>query len=135
MTSKTDTLNRGRQKVITYGQVMEDLNYIAKTSGEDTAYFDVKLKDPSGKKVCGFVFNGIATGLKLSQLLSKLHIKYSHYYPEPTPLKGELYIDSEYSQMAKNLFSAWSSWIIVEKRITGNKEIDAKWMCDITKMR
>lgn len=128
MTSKTDTLNRGRQKVITYGQVMEDLNYISKTSYDDTAHFDPKLKDTNNKTVGGFVFNGIATGMKLSQLLGKLGIRFIHYYPDPTPNHGELHIHPEYSQMARDLFSGWTSNMVIKRQMTGNKNLDDQWI-------
>ncbi len=127
MHNNTESLNKGIQKVITYGQVMNDLNYIAKTSGDDVAYFDIKLKDVNNKTVCGFVFKGLVTGLKLSQLMDKLNIKYSHYYPVPTPTQGELHIDPQDAQRAKDLFANWTSWITIERRLTGNKEIDSKW--------
>lgn len=127
MVNKAQEFNKAEHQLITYGQVMEDLNYIAKTAGDDTAHFDIKLKDVNGKSVCGFVFNGIATGLKLSQLLGKLGIRCTHHYPEQTPYKGEIHIHPEYASMAKELFANWTSWVVVEKRITGNMEIDAKW--------
>ncbi|MBE6461889.1 MAG: hypothetical protein E7006_03555 [Alphaproteobacteria bacterium] len=135
MTNNTDSFSAAERKVVTYGAVMADLNYIAKTSGDDTAYFDNKLKGLDGKTVCGFVVNGIATKLKLSQLLSKLGFRFTSVHTEPSPNKAELQIHPEYAERARDLFSNWSSWIIIEQRLTGNKELDAKWSQVVAKSR
>ena len=127
MTTKVQEFNKGERQVITYAQVIEELNYIAQKSGDDTAQFDTKLKDINGKTVCGFIFNGVATRMLLGHLLSKLGIVYTQHYPEPTPYKGEIHIHPEYTMLAKDLFTGWATWIMIEKRITGNRELDAKW--------
>lgn len=135
MTSKAEALNRGTQQVITYGQVMEDLNYISKTSYDDRAHFDPKLKDSNNQTVGGFVFDGVSTGMKLSQLLSKLGIRFTHYYPDATPNHGELHIHPEYSKMARDLFSGWQSNMVTERQLTGNKNLDDQWLRVVATVR
>ncbi len=125
--AKKDSFNAASKYVITYGDVMRDLNYISQTSGDDAAHFATDLTNIYGKRTSGFVFNGIATRLKLSQLLDKLGILYVSHFPTPDPTRGEIHIDIEFAQMASNLFANWQSCVIIEQHITGNKKTDDKW--------
>lgn len=125
--TKKDALNKAQDKVVTYGQVMSCLNNIAKNSGNSEAYFSTDLISPEKKKVTGFKFSSAQQEADLSNLLKSLKISFIHYYPTINNQVGELHIMPEHAEVAKKLFNNWSSWVIVERNITGNKELDAKW--------
>ncbi|MDO4423258.1 MAG: hypothetical protein Q4C08_00480 [Pseudomonadota bacterium] len=124
-----------RHRVITYGGVMEILNAIAKNSGADGASYNQNLKDFDGRSVSGFEFTTHDQATQLGKLLSDLGIKYSHAYDSIKSQAGRLEIAPADRARADELFKNWSSWVIIEPRITGNAELDAKWHRVVSKSR
>ncbi|MBQ7056119.1 MAG: hypothetical protein IJN91_04280 [Alphaproteobacteria bacterium] len=125
--NKKETFNRGTKQVITYGQVISQLNNIAKQSGNDDAYFSSNLISPENKKVAGFKFSSIQQRASLCELLELLGMRFYTHYKNLDPHVGELHIAPEHTEMAKKLFDNWCSWVIIEPKITGNKELDSQW--------
>ncbi len=122
-----DTFNKAEKQVITYGQVISRLNNIAKQSGGDEAYFSSDLISPENKKVAGFKFSSVQQRAALCALLESLGIGFYTHYKNLDPQVGELHIAPEHTEMAKKLFDNWCSWVIIEPKITGNKELDSQW--------
>lgn len=135
MDDKKQNFKRAQQRVITYGAVMNTLNTIAKRSGTDTASYNHNLKDFEGRSVSGFEFSSNELAAQLAKLLDDLGIKYSHAYDGIKSQAGRLEIAAADRTRADELFKNWSSWIIVEPRITGNAELDAKWQRVVSKSR
>ena len=125
--NEKETFNRAAKQVVTYGQVMSHLNNIAKQSGGDEAYFSSDLTSPENKKVAGFKFSSVQQHASLCALLELLGMRFYTYYKNLNSQVGELHIAPEHTATAKKLFDNWCSWIIIEQRITGNKELDSKW--------
>lgn len=132
---KKQKFAQAQHRVITYGGVMEILNSIAKNSGTNSASYNHNLKDFDGRPVSGFEFTTHDQAAQLGKLLSDLGIKYSHAYDSIKSQAGRLEIVSADRARADELFKNWSSWVIVEPRITGNAELDAKWYRVVSKSR
>lgn len=124
---KTNIFSKAAAKVMTYGKVMQELNKIAHMSGSDYAGFSKNLKDVKGNKTLGFEFDTAQQEMQLSDLLDSLGIKFVHYKADIKSQKGQLHIAPEFHKLAGELFETWNSCVIIESRITGNAEIDAKW--------
>lgn len=135
MADKKEKFNQGKSRIITYGDVMSRLNEISKNAGTDTAHYNHNMKDFDGKPVSGFEFSTHELGVKLGRLLSDLGIKYINAYDSIKSQAGRLEIADADRARADELFDMWMSWVIVEPRITGNAELDAKWRRDVSKTR
>ncbi len=126
---------QARQRVITYGGVMARLNDIARNAGTDTASYSHNLTDFDGRSVSGFEFSTNDLAVRLGKLLSDLGIKYTNAHNDIQSQAGRLEIAPVDRKRADELFKNWSSWVIVEPRITGNAELDAKWQRVVSKSR
>lgn len=133
--NKKQQLEQAGQRVITYGSVIKKLNEIAKGAGADVASYSQNLKNATGESVSGFEFSTHELADKLGHLLSELGIKYINAYDSIKSQAGRLEIASADRAHADELFKNWSSWVIVEPRITGNAELDAKWQRVVSKSR
>ena len=127
MMDTKDTFNKAEKQVMRYSQVMSRLNNIAKQSGGDEAYFSSNLISPENKKVAGFKFSSIQQRASLCELLELLGMRFYTHYKNLNSEVGELHIAPEHTEMAKKLFDNWCSWVIIEPKITGNKELDSQW--------
>lgn len=132
---KKQQFEQAGQRVITYGGVIKKLNDIAKSAGTDVASYSQSLKNAAGENVSGFEFSTHELAEKLGLLLSELGIKYVNAYDSIKSQAGRLEIASADRAHADELFKNWSSWVIVEPRITGNAELDAKWQRVVSKSR
>ena len=132
---KKQQFEQAGQRVITYGGVIKKLNDIAKSAGTDVASYSQSLKNAAGENVSGFEFSTHELAEKLGLLLSELGIKYVNAYDSIKSQAGRLEIASADRAHADELFKNWSSWVIVEPRITGNAELDAKWQLVVSKSR
>ena len=121
-----DTFNKAEKQVMTYGQVISRLNDIAKRSGGAEAYFSLNLIDVENKKVAGFKYSSVQQGNDLRALMESLGIRFYTLFTLD-PQVGELHIAPEHTEMAKKLFNNWGSWVTIERKITGNKELDSRW--------
>ena len=135
MADKKENFNKAASRVITYGDVMSRLNEISKNAGADVANYNRKLKNAAGDSVSAFEFSTHELGAKLGRLLSDLGIKYTTAYDSIKSTAGRLEIADADRVRADELFDMWMSWVIVEPRITGNAELDAKWRRVISKTR
>ncbi|MBQ2017363.1 MAG: hypothetical protein II208_02445 [Alphaproteobacteria bacterium] len=135
MVNMKEKFNQAASRVITYGGVMSRLNDIANSAGSDTAHYNQNLKDFDGKSVSGFEFSTPELGAKLGRLLSDLGIKYSNAYDDIKSGAGRLEIADADRAHADKIFKNWTSWVIVEQRITGNAELDAQWNRVVSKSR
>lgn len=126
MDRKKDFQNAAK-KVLTYGQVMIRLNDIAKQSGNSEAYFTTELADIDTGTQTGFKFSSAAQAQSLSQLLNDLGIAFICHHSGLDVNVGELYISPAHVATAQKIFNNWSSWIIVEPRVTGNQTQNTKW--------
>ncbi|MBR2482397.1 MAG: hypothetical protein IKB49_00720 [Alphaproteobacteria bacterium] len=135
MTEKKAAFTKATSKVVTYGELMREMNKIAQASGTDYAGFAIDLKSVDGKKVCGFEFATAQQEMALSAILDKLGIEHSHVHKDIKSQKGELHIAARHAKHATDLFYAWSSLITIEQRITGNAELDAQWQRIVSKAR
>ncbi len=133
--NKKQQYEQAGQRVITYGGVIKKLNDIAKSAGTDVASYSQSLKNATGETVSGFEFSTHKLAEKLGLLLSELGIKYVNAYDSIKSQAGRLEIASADRAHADELFKNWSSWVIVEPRITGNAELDAKWQRVVSKSR
>lgn len=133
--NKKQQLEQAGQRVITYGSVIKKLNEIAKGAGADVASYSQNLKNATGESVSGFEFSTHELADKLGHLLSELGIKYINAYDSIKSQAGRLEIASADRAHADELFKNWSSWVIIEPRITGNAELDAKWQRVVSKSR
>ena len=124
---KKAEFSKAAAKVMTYGNVMQELNKISQMSGVDYAGFSKNLKDVQGNTTLGFEFDTAQQEMQLSELLDSLGIKFVHYKADIKSQKGQLHIAPEFHKLAGELFETWNSFVIIEPRITGNAEIDAKW--------
>ena len=124
---KKAEFSKAAAKVMTYGKVMQELNKISQMSGVDYAGFSKNLKDVQGNTTLGFEFDTAQQEMQLSELLDSLGIKFVHYKADIKSQKGQLHIAPEFHKLAGELFETWNSFVIIEPRITGNAEIDAKW--------
>ena len=127
--------NQGAGRLITYGGVISRLNKISNSAGTDTAHYNNHMKNFDGKSVSGFEFSTPELGAKLGRLLSDLGIKYSNAYDDIKSGAGRLEIAAADRAHADEIFKNWTSWVIVEQRITGNAELDAKWHRVVSKSR
>lgn len=132
---KKQQFEQAGQRVITYGGVIKKLNDIAKGAGTDVASYSQSLKNATGETVSGFEFSTHKLAEKLGCLLSELGIKYVNAYDSIKSQAGRLEIAPTDRAHADELFKNWSSWVIVEPRITGNAELDAKWQRVVSKSR
>ena len=123
---KKEALNKAATKVITYGQVISRLNSIAKQSGNAEAYFSSDLISPIHGKTVGFKFASAQQGAELGTLLESLGMRFVRHHATLNEQVGELHIAPEHAANAKKLFDNWCSWVTIEPRITGNKELDSK---------
>ena len=124
---KKAEFSKAAAKVMTYGKVMQELNKISQMSGVDYAGCSKNLKDVQGNTTLGFEFDTAQQEMQLSELLDSLGIKFVHYKADIKSQKGQLHIAPEFHKLAGELFETWNSFVIIEPRITGNAEIDAKW--------
>ncbi|MBR2342133.1 MAG: hypothetical protein IKA73_01570 [Alphaproteobacteria bacterium] len=135
MTEKKAAFTKATAKVMTYGQMIKELNNIAQISGADYAGFAIDLKGADGEKVAGFIFTTTQQEIMLSRLLDVLGIEHVHVRNDINSQKGELQIRPAFTKHATDLFYAWSSLITIEQRITGNAELDAQWQRIVSKAR
>ncbi len=135
MTDKKEKFNQAASRVITYGDVISRLNDISRNAGTDTAHYNHNMKDFDGKPVSGFEFSTHELATRLGRLLSDLGIKYSNAYDGIKSTAGRLEIADSDRVRADELFKNWTSWVIIEQRITGNAELDAKWRRVVSKSR
>ena len=135
MTDKKQSFAKAEKVVITYGDMIQRLNNIAKNSGTDTAHYNNHMKDFDGNPISAFEFSCPELSIKLERLLRDLNIKYSHAYDSIKSQAGRLEIAPADRARADELFKNWSSWVIIEPRITGNAELDAKWHRVVSKSR
>lgn len=133
--NKKAVFSEATEKVMTYGKVMQELNKISRMSGDDYAVFSANLKDVHGNKTLGFEFDTVQQEMQLADLLDSLGIKFAHYKADIKSQKGQLHIVPEFHKMATELFGMWSSSVIIEPRITGNAEIDARWAREVSHTR
>ena len=133
--NKKQQFEQAGHRVITYGSVIKKLNEIAKGAGADVASYSQNLKNATGESVSGFEFSTHELADKLGHLLSELGIKYINAYDSIKSQAGRLEIASADRAHADELFKNWSSWVIIEPRITGNAELDAKWQRVVSKSR
>ncbi len=134
MDKKTE-LQNATAKVLTYGQVMTRLNDIAKLSGNSEAYFTTELASIDAGTQTGFKFSSAAQAQSLSELLNDLGIAFIRHHPGLDANVGELYILPAHVATAQKIFNNWSSWIIVEPRVTGNQTQNTKWAQPISLSR
>lgn len=135
MADKKSAFAKAAAKVVTYGELVREMNKIAQLSGANYAGFAVDLKSVDGRKVCGFEFETAQQEMALSAILDKLGIEHTHAHKDIKSQKGELHIATKHEKHAKDLFYAWSSLITIEQRITGNAELDAQWQHIVSKTR
>ena len=128
MSNQKEQFNQAALRAITYGDVMSRLNEISRGAGANTAHYNTNLKKTDGKTVSGFEFSTHELAEKLGKLLSDLGIMYSD-------AAGRLIITDADRVRADELFYGWTSWSIIEPRITGNAEMDAKWRRVVNKSR
>ena len=121
------SFKKAEKKLLTYSEVMHNLNSLGKRLPGSFAGFSKNLVTSEGEARVGFVCSDHSIEIQLASLLETLGFKFEHYYADINNGKAELHIAPEDAKHAIDIFDGWQSNVTVEPIYTENHALIAQW--------